>query len=178
MRIHDFTVSDVANLLENFGEHADHEGYLEQLQSLDLSTTKDARHAIQQWLLPAYLEDWGRTSSGQIRLRESLRVVLSRWGFLPHGPKLPGIDSGVAPSRQPQENFALRRRFYLLLWDELFHEPFECIANTDAVQERIDSAFVNAPGLPERWGAPQYRSLTYWDQLLCTDAWREGWPPK
>ncbi|MDH4134412.1 MAG: hypothetical protein OEV31_06450, partial [Gammaproteobacteria bacterium] len=77
-----------------------------------------------------------------------------------------------------QEIYALWRQFYRLLWDELFHEPFERIVNTDALQERNDSAFVNAPSQPERWGAPQYRSLTYWDTLLRTDAWRENWPPK
>jgi hypothetical protein len=176
MSTHDFTVSDLANLMENFGLHAEHEGYLEQLELLDLSIEKDARHAIREWLVPPYQEYWARTSSGQARMRESLRVVLSRWGFLPHGPSLPGIDSGPA-SREPQQIYAQWREFYRLLWEELFHEPFERIANTDVLQERNDSAFVNAPGQPERWGTPQYRPLTYWDQLLRTDAWRENWPP-
>jgi hypothetical protein len=110
-------------------------------------------------------------------MRETLRVVLSRWGFLPHGPSLPGIDSGPSARQGPQEIYTLWRQFYLLLWDELFHEPFERIADTEGLQERIDSAFVNAPGQPERWGTPQYRSLTYWDDLLRTHAWRENWPP-
>ena len=111
-------------------------------------------------------------------MRGSLRVVLSRWGYLPHGPALPGIDSGSGFSREPQEVFTLRRKFYRLLWDDLFHEPFERIADTEAIMERTDSAFVNAPGQPERWGMPQYRSLTYWDEVLRTDVWRENWPPK
>jgi len=177
--MHDFTVSDLANLMENFGLHAEHEGYLEQLELLDLSSEKDALHAIREWLVPSYQEYWARTSSGQDRMREALRAVLSRWGFLPHGPSLPGIDSGTVSSRGPQEIYALWRQFYRLLWDELFHEPFKQIANTDVLQERNDSAFVNAPGQPERWGAaPQYRSLTHWDALLRTDDWRENWPPK
>lgn len=176
MSAHDFTISDVANLMENFGQHAEHEGYLEELEALDLSTEKDARHAIRQWLLPAYQQYWQRTASGQVRMRDSLQVVLSRWGFLPHGPSLPGIDSGSAPSRTAQETYALSRKFYRLLWSELFDEPLERITDTDALEERIDSAFVNAPGQSERWGAPQYRSLTYWDQLLHTDEWRRDWP--
>lgn len=178
MSTQDFTVSDVANLMENFSLHAEHEGYLEQLELLDLSTEREAHDAIQQWLLPAYQEYWERTPSGQIRMRESLRIVLSRWGFLPHGPALPGIDSGSSSSREPLKIFALRRKFYRLLWDDLLHEPFERIADTESFMERTDSAFVNAPGQPERWGMPQYRSLTYWDELLRTDAWRENWPPK
>lgn len=178
MSVNDFTVSDLADLMENFGLHAEHEGYLEQLELLDLSTERDARYAIREWLLPAYQEDWGRTTSGQARMCESLRVVLSRWGFLPHGPSLPGIDSGRPERPEPKEIYARSRQFYRLLWDELFHEPFERIADTEALQERVDIPFVRAPGQPERWGAPQYRSLTYWDALLRTDAWRENWPPK
>lgn len=178
MSSHDFTVVDLANLMENFGLHAEHEGYLDQLELLDLSTEKDARRAIREWLVPPYREYWERTSSGQARMRRSLRVVLSRWGFLPHGPSLPGIDSGVALSREPQEIYALWRQFYRLLWEELFHEPFERITDTETLNERIDIPFVRAPGQPERWGdAPQYRSLTYWDELLHTHAWRENWPP-
>jgi hypothetical protein len=178
MPTYDFTLSDLANLMENFGLHAEHEGYLEQLELLDLSTEKDARHAIREWLVPPYQEYWAWTSLGPTRMRESLRVVLSRWGFLPHGPSLPGIDSGSAPNRDPHETYALWRQFYLLLWEELFHEPFERLVDTDVLQERNDSAFVNAPGQPDRWGAPQYRPLTYWDDLLRTDTWRENWPPK
>jgi hypothetical protein len=170
MSAYDFTVSDVANLMENFGLHAEHEGYLEQLELLDLSTEEHARQAIQKWLLPPYQEYWGRTSTGRVRMRTTLRVVLSRWGFLPHGPSLPGIDSGPSARPNPQEIYTLWRQFYLLLWDELFHEPFHRIADTEGLQERIDSAFVNAPGQPERWGTPQYRSLTYWDDLLRTHA--------
>jgi hypothetical protein len=177
MSAHDFTVSDVANLMENFGLHAEHEGYLEQLELLDLSKEKDARQAIQQWLLPRYQEYWGRTSSGRTRMRKALRVVLSRWGFLPHGPSLPGIDSGLAARQDPQEIYALWRQFYLLLWDELFQEPLDRTADTERLQERTDSVFVNAPDQPERWGVPTYRSLSYWDDLLCTHAWRENWPP-
>ncbi len=177
MSVQDFTVSDVANLMENFGLHAEHEGYLEQLELLDLSTELDSCHAIREWLLPAYQEYWEQSPSGRVRMRESLRVVLSRWGFLPHGPSLPGIDDGAATQRGAQEIHALWRQFYRLLWEELFHEPFERLADTDGLQERIDSAFVNAPGHPERWGTPQYRSLTYWDDVLRTDTWRENWPP-
>ena len=110
-------------------------------------------------------------------MRIALQVAISRWGFLPHGPTLPGIDGGSAVQRNPQEIYALWRQFYRLLWDELFHEPFEPLADTDSLQERYDSTFVNAPGQPERWGVPQYRSLTYWDALLRTNAWRENWPP-
>jgi hypothetical protein len=174
----DFTVIDLANLMQNFGLHAEHEGYLEQLELLDLSIERDARCAIREWLLPAYQEYWGRTSAGRTRMRESLRVALSRWGFLPHGPSLPGIDGGVTSSRQQQEIYTLSRQFYMLLWDELFHEPFDRIGDTEEFQERIDSTYVNAPGQPERWGAPQYRPLSYWDELLRTHAWRENWPPK
>jgi hypothetical protein len=177
MSVRDFTVIDVANLMQNFGLHAEHQGYLEKLELLDLSTEKDARHAIKQWLLPAFQEYWGKTVSGQVRMRESLRVALSRWGFLPHGPSLPGIDSCLLLVREPQDIYTQWRQFYRLLWDELFHEPFELVANTDTLQERIDSAFVNAPGQPERWGTPQYRPLTYWDELLRADAWRENWMP-
>lgn len=178
MSANDFTVSDVANLMENFGLHAEHGGYLDQLELLDLSKERDARHAIREWLIPPYKEYWARSNSAQTRMRESLRIVLSRWGFLPHGPSLPGIDSGSTQSRQPQEIYALWRQFYRLLWDELFHEPFERIADTDLLQERNDSGFVNAPDRPERWSTPQYRPLAYWDSLLRTESWRENWPPK
>jgi len=178
MPTHDFTVSDLADLMENFGLHAEHEGYLDQLELLDLSTEKDARYAIREWLVPPYQEYWARTDSGQTRMRDSVRVALSRWGFLPHGPSLPGIDSNSGASREPQQVYTLWRRFYSLLWDELFHEPFERLADTELLQERNDIAFVRAPCQPERWGPPQYRPLTYWDDLLRTDAWRENWPPK
>ncbi len=173
----DFTLSDLFALLDFIGERAEQEGYEDELNALDLSNPDQARHAIRTWLLPVYLRTWTSTECSRTRLKTSLRVVLSRWGFLPHGPSLPGIDSGPA-SREPQQIYAQWREFYRLLWDELFHEPFERIADTDVLQERNDSAFVNAPGQPERWGTPQYRPLTYWDQLLRTDAWRENWPPK
>ena len=177
MPAHDFTVIDVAALMENFGSHAEHEGYLEQLEKLNLSDETDARQAIQEWLVPAFNAEYGRTKSGQERMRESLRVVISRWGFLPHGPWLPGINLNIVGSSEPAEIYSRARRFYRLLWDELFHEPLEPITDTDTLRERSDIPFDRAPGQPERWGsAPQYRSLTYWDEMLIANAWRENWP--
>ena len=174
----DFTLSDLFALLDFIGERSEGEDYEDELNALDLSNVSQARYAIRTWLLPVYLRTWTSSESSRARLKSALRVVLSRWGFLPHGPSLPGIDSGSAPGREPQEIYTLWRQFYRLVWDELFHERFERIADTETLQERNDSAFVNAPSQPERWGAPQYRPLTYWDALLRTDAWRENWPPK
>lgn len=172
----DFTLSDLAGLMENFGSHAEHEGHLEELEQLDLSTDQDAQHAIRQWLLPAYQADWGRTATGRDRMKASLRVVMSRWGFLPIGPTLPGIDDDASAGRDLQETYALMRGFYRVLWDELYHAPLDRIAETDALRERVDISFVGAPGLPQRWGLPQYRSLTYWDDLLGTRDWRRDLP--
>jgi hypothetical protein len=101
-----------------------------------------------------------QTSSGQLRIRELLRVVLSRWGFLPHGPSLPVIDSNSSAEHDVQGMHIRQRQFYRLLWDELFQEPFVRMADTNALRERIDSVFVNAPGQPERWGPLQYRNLS------------------
>lgn len=171
----DFTLSDLGGLMANFGPHAEHEGYLDELEALDLSTDPDARHAIRTWLLPAYQAHWGRTATGRERMQTSLRVVLSRWGFLPIGPTLPGIDDDASVARLGlQETCARRRRFYRLVWDELVQAPFERIADTDVLRERFDIPFVGAPGLPEQWGVPQYRSLDYWDDLLGTTDWRQG----
>lgn len=174
----DFTLSDLFALLDYIGERSEEEGYGDQLNALNLSDPDHARHAIQAWLVPVYRRTWISTESSRKRLRTALQVSLSRWGFLPHGPSLPGIDTGASAPDEPQEIYALWRQFYQLLWDELFHEPLEYFSNTAALQERIDIAFLNSPGQPKLWGAPQYRSLTYWDQLLGTDAWRENWPPE
>lgn len=174
----DFTLSDLFALLDFIGERSEGEDYEDELNALNLSNPDQARYAIRAWLLPVYLRTWTGKESSRTRMKNALRVALSRWGFLPHGPSLPGIDGGVTSSRQQQEIYTLSRQFYMLLWDELFHEPFDRIGDTEEFQERIDSTYVNAPGQPERWGAPQYRPLSYWDELLRTHAWRENWPPK
>lgn len=177
---HDFTLFDAHSLMEyvGFSDLAEHEGYLEELERLDFSHEEQARSAIQKWLVPAFVAGRGRTSIGRYRVRQAFLVALSRWGFVPHGPGLPGIDENRPPYRSIQQTYALLRKFYSWIWDELFHEPFVRIPTTDSLHERDDDSFANAPNNPELWGVPRYRSLTHWDELLRTNAWRENWPPQ
>jgi hypothetical protein len=176
----DFTFFDVNSLMDfvSLSDRADHEGYLAELERLDFSQEAQARAAIRKWLVPEF-EDWqGRTLVGRQRVMAALRVALSRWGFMPHVPELPGIDEGRPPYRPVQRTLALKRQFYVWVWEELFDEPFVRIAATDSLRERTDEAFVNAPNNPELWRLPQYRSLSHWDQVLRSNAWRENWPPQ
>jgi hypothetical protein len=176
----DFTFIDVDSLVEfvSLSDRAEHEGYLGELEGLDFSQEEKAREAIRKWLVPIFEATRGRTPVGRQRVMVALQVAMSRWGFMPYVSDLPGIDEERPPYRPMQQTFDLKRRFYAWLWDELFHEPFVRLASTDDLRERSDDAFVNAPNNPELWGTPRYRSLTHWDELLRTDAWRENWPPK
>lgn len=177
---HDFTFSDIDSLMEfvTFSDRAEHEGYLAELEQLDFSHEDLAREAIRKWLVPEFESGRGRTAMGYQRTKFALQVALSRWGFMPGASDLPGIDEVRPPYRwTSQEALVLKRQFYEWLWDELFHEPLTRIANTDALSERADVSFANAPNNPELWEAPSYRSLTHWDALLRTDAWRQNWPP-
>lgn len=176
----DFTFFDLDVLMGSIslGDHAEHEGYIAELESLDFCREDQARDAIRKWLLPEFEISRGCTTVGHQRTKLALRVVLSRWGFLPHGPALPGVDDGRSSNKTVQEVFMAQRRFYMWLWDELFHEPFSPLARTDDLLERTDDAFANAPNNPEFWAEPRYRSLEHWDQLIRSDAWRENWPPR
>ncbi len=174
-----FTLFDAESLMDYVGlsDRTEHEGYLSELIRLDFSQDDQARKAIQKWLLPKFEMGCGSTSCGRQRVRDAFRVALSRWGFVPLGASLPGIDEDRPPYRPVQVTYALTRKFYGLVWDELFHEPFERIEDTESLLERIDMEFINSPNHPERWGDPKFRSLSQWDEMLGTDAWREGWPP-
>ena len=174
----DFTLLDASSLMEHVGlsDRSEHEGYLDELEQFDFSQEQQARAAIRKWLVPAFETGRGSTSTGRRRVREAFRVALSLWGFVPHGPGLPGVDEDRPPYRPEQHTYALTRNFYAWVWDELFHEPFDPMPATDSLSERDDDSFVNAPNNPEQWGTPRYRSITHWDQVLRTDAWRENWP--
>jgi len=176
----DFTFFDVDSLMEfiSLGDRPEHEGYTAELERLDFSQEQQARGAIREWLVPIFDASRGRTPVGRQRVMTALRVAMSRWGFMPGVPDLPGIDERHPPYRQEQQTIALKRQFYGWLWDELFHEPFVRIVGTDSLRERSDEAFVNTPNNPELWGVPRYRPLTHWDELLRTHAWRENWPPE
>jgi len=166
-----FTLFDIDSLMDFIGltERVEHEGYLNDLECMDFRREDQARDAIRKWLLPVF-ENWqGRSEIGRNRVKVSLRVIISRWGFLPCGPDLPGIDNEAPPFRPIVETISLQRQFYLWLWDELFHEPFSPFSETDCFQERTDQSFVNAPNDPEEWGTPRFRDLSHWDAMIRTD---------
>jgi hypothetical protein len=174
----DFTLFDAHALMEyvGFSDRTEHEGYRNELERLDFSREDQARSAIRKWLVPAFEAGNGQTPIGRRRLKTAFRVALSRWGFIPHGPGLPGIDEDIPPYRPMQETFALERKFYSWVWDELFHDPFIPISDTDGLCERSDDSFANSPNNPQLWSEPTYRPLSQWDSVLGTDAWRENWP--
>jgi len=176
----DFSFLDIFELLSfvSFDECVEHEGYLDQLLALDFSKECDARFAIRKWLVPVFEDGRGRTEIGRQRVRNALRVAMSRWGFLPLEAAFPGIDDLNAPDRSAPEIFMLKRQFFRWLWDELFHEPYVTIPIEDGTLERTDSNFVNAPNRPELWGDATFRPVAFYDRNIFSDTWRKNWPQK
>lgn len=163
-----FTFNDLMLLIDRvaIGDFSEHEGYSQKLMTLNFQEEADGRNAIREWLIPEYKRCAGRTEIGRQRVREALTVAVSRWGFLPYFPNLPGIEEDDPPYRPVESTFSMLRQFHLWLWDELFHEPFIPLSNTDGLNERIDTSFTNSPNDPEDWGDPEYRALSYWDREM------------
>lgn len=176
----EFTFRDIACILDfvTLSELAEHDQIYDILATLDFTDEAQARMALRRWLLPVYHQWTGRTAVGRARTKIALKVAMSRWGFLPYGSDLPGIDEFQAPYRSEVEYFSLKRQFFRWVWDELFHEPFMPLQNTDSLLERSDTSFINAPNDPQRWGPPTYRSLRHWDEYLRNEVWRWSWPAK
>ena len=162
-----FSFNDLMQLIDRvaIGDWSEHERYSNDLIRLNFHQEEDSRGAIRKWLLPEYERCAGRTEIGRARVKEALTVAISRWGFLPYFPNLPGIDEDP-PYRPIESTFSMLRQFYRWLWDECFHEPFVPKKDTEGLHERIDTSFTNAPNDPTQWGVPKYRPLSYWDREM------------
>lgn len=132
---------------------AEHYGYLEQLDALDLREEAQALFAIRRWLLPGS-ELW--TPTGRYQRREICRFLIAGCHWVGNSP-LPGIGTAwhVGPA-SPEIDDRHLRNFQLLLWRELFpEEPYA--PNPRAIyRQRVDAGFEQFPDWPEHWGAPAY----------------------
>ena len=147
-------------IIERALEGAWHSETLEHYQeedeyySLDLSSEKDARYAINRWLLVGW-----RNNEKPI-YKESLRYAITKDGYLNADVWLPGIDyvpvEGVHNETHSQEFDRLYKNFLLILWDEWFNEPF-VEADLSNYRVRIDDEFVRFPHMPELWKEPIYK---------------------
>lgn len=76
----DFTLQDVHSLMDRLGYIAEAEDYRDELMQLDCTNESEARMAIRKWLVPAFEENWMRSSCANERIRRAFLVALSRWG--------------------------------------------------------------------------------------------------
>lgn len=160
----DFDLTDIGGVLVclNYSD-AEDLGYADELVTYDFSDENQAREAIRRWVLDDFKFSF-RTDSAVERLKVALRVAMSVWGFYPAGPSLNGVEDSDYPKI---------RQFYLWLWDELFHEPFQSLENlSDYEQERCDVDFANALNR-EPPPNPKYRGIEYYDELIVA----YGLPP-
>lgn len=109
--------------------------------SLDLSSEKDARYAINRWLLVGW-----RNNEKPI-YKEGLRYAITKDGYLNADVWLPGIDD-IGEDFEQFKN--LYKNFLLILWDEWFHEPF-VEADLSNYKVRVDNEFIRFPHMPELW---------------------------
>jgi hypothetical protein len=133
-------------------EVAEHYRYDKELNALDFKDETQALYAIRKWVLP----DIGWTDIGRYLRKEACRFELSRG--LPLGDGwLPGISGDAQFNRYDRELYRRESpKVYLLLWHEVFKEPF-VKADLKQYRQRVDLGFRNSPDVPELWGEPEYK---------------------
>lgn len=118
--------------------------------ALDMRNKKDALMVIHKWLMP--VDELWKTTQVLSLLKESLRHILTKKMILPVDVWLPGIDDV-----DDLYDYHEYESFLLLLWEELFHEPF-FPADVRLYRERIDRNFVCFPHMPEMWETPEFKA--------------------
>jgi hypothetical protein len=134
-------------------EVAEHYQYLDELMKLDLKIEEQAVYAIHKWLVLDL--DIGWSTTGIYQLKEVCRYLVTRkrdFGSV----WLPGI-AGTDHSEEAMKIYGIEsQKFHLLVWRELFQEPF-MPADLSQYRQRVDHYFMACPGAPELWGAPEYK---------------------
>jgi hypothetical protein len=135
-------------------------GLLDELNAMDFKDEKQALYAIRKWVLPWH-NDWyfgsGKgTAIGLLLTKETCRFKLTK--NIPFGAAwLPGIDGDAEFNQYSMEIYNHESpKFHLLLWNELFQEPF-VKADLKQYRHRVDSSFERFPDFPEKWGEPEYK---------------------
>jgi hypothetical protein len=154
-------------LQEDTAEHYD---YLDELNALDFKIEEDALYAIRKWLIPN--PEW--SAVGMYQLKEVCRYCLIK-GYPFGSVWLPGISGIGTGFGQPNDVGDMEKweilstKFHLLLWYELFKEPF-VPADLSQYRQRVDDrnfgggddiprvlgGFKYHPDSPELWGEPMY----------------------
>lgn len=134
----------------------------EEYYSLDFSKEEDVRFAIRKWLKVEDKDSINWRNNEKLIYKESLRYVITKYGYLNADVWLPSIDyipiEGIHTEIHAQEFERLYRNFLLILWDEWFNEPF-IEANLSHYRVRIDREFILFPHMPELWNKPIYAPL-------------------
>jgi hypothetical protein len=152
----DISLQHADLLMSPFREDtAEHFGYAQELDRLDLRLEAQALYAIRKWLIPKL----GWTSTCTYQVKEACRYCLTKkmdfgnvW--------LPGIadvarvpSSGSSSALYDKES----TQFHLLFWNELFPgDPF-APADLSQYRQRVDFNFANFPHMPEIWETPEYK---------------------
>jgi len=132
---------------------AEHDGYYDELFSMDLNDSSQAQRAIEKWLL-SQTADWSDT--GRTLRREACRICISQ-NIAFSGYWLPGIEDRWKSSGDISCYFSDLAIFQKLVWKLLFDELYAPAILADYVR-RVDDGFENFPDFPARWGKASYAS--------------------
>ena len=150
----DYSPKVIARVLDVFEddylEHILSKKEYEDYYDSDMTKTDIAIKWISRLIIPQPI----KTSDGDV-YKESLRQIITSNMSAGANIHLAGIDDIDDIDAWSVEY----RKFLLILWDYMFHEPFVA-ADLSKYRERIDEGFVNRPWMPETWGSPEYKELT------------------
>lgn len=159
----DISIAHADRIMISFHpDFAEHYGYEEELNSLDLRNEAHALYAINKWIKPNFKQI--KSSDYIFQVKEAMRFcITSNKPFYSHW--IPGIDNILLKGSQMtlsdwEEHDRNRQNFQLLIWKELFpDDPFH-EADLTQYRQRVDRNFVDFPHMPEKWGEPEYKP---WD---------------